>query len=315
MTRTVVPIVVACILLGLASGCPRLRAPDAATAFDNQTDASNHGASFVGAGACRACHDDVARLNAQHGHVRADVEPRAVNGGVETGVQCESCHGPGSNHFGTRDGTVRIDTTAIFVDSSGVEKCDQCHGGASSPGAALVRASRGFIESGQQAPELRASGGHSTFACTFCHDPHASVVNDRAAAIRNECAVCHTDRNMAQHDGHVFVRGDYSERLTCVSCHMPFAGLTVSGTPTELTGAGRMGDVRTHIFRIDIDEGDLTVHQMLESDGAAVRQDAHGRAAVTVDFVCLRCHDGTGNAFPLRAVSANGIAVGLHLNP
>ena len=44
-----------------------------------------------------------------------------------------------------------------------------------------------------------------------------------------------------------------------------------------------------------------------------VVKDANGKAAVTIDFVCLRCHN-TENGFPFRLTlkSASEIARGIH---
>jgi len=234
----------------------------------------------------------------------------------EAGIQCESCHGPGSNHFLASGQEVIIDTAAIFVDPSGAVTCNQCHDRRAGAGEGVIRASEGFIEPEQQYAELRASGGHAAFSCTYCHDPHRSVAYDRAGAIRNECTACHADQNMALHEGFVFSRGAYAEPLSCASCHMPFATRSASVASADVVGDfGRMADTRTHIFRIEVDEQKLTFETMFEENGAAVRKDAQGRAAVTVDFVCLRCHNGMGNAFTIRAESANEIAFRIHGAP
>ncbi len=218
----------------------------------------------------------------------------------EPGVQCEACHGPASRHIGNpqaRD--LYVNTTA-----SG---CAQCHVRDS---VDAIAARDGFIESYQAVAELRASGGHASFSCGVCHDPHASVRNDRDSAIRNACTACHVDANMALHTGKVFSRpaDGYTEALTCESCHMPLA----ASLATAFAGvtAGRTGDIRTHIFRIATDGEDF--QSMFTPDGSQVAKDQQGRAAVTVDFVCLRCHDGRGNAGELSLGLAGNVAEGIH---
>ncbi len=92
---------------------------------------------------------------------------------------------------------------------------------------------------------------------------------------------------------------------------MPLA--TVSGSPAddEVTGElGRAGDTHTHIFRIRATPEDYTA--MFNAALTEVVKDSAGRAAVTVDFVCLRCHNGQGSAFPLTLRSAGQIAAGMH---
>lgn len=237
---------------------------------------------------------------------------------AEAGVQCEACHGPGGGHFTTSGSRVVIQRDRIYVDPNGRETCFDCHGAAGAGGA--IAAENGFIRPNQQGAELLASGGHSSFSCTICHDPHRSVLQDRAAAIRNECIVCHGDMNMAAHDGAVYTAANgYTETLTCLSCHMPFA--TTAGSPVlvetfdrgdSLGNFGRVGDTRTHIFRID--SGETGFADMLTADGTAVRTNAGGLAAVTVDFVCLRCHNGQGNVFGLTVQRAGEIAGQMHAN-
>ena len=148
--------------------------------------------------------------------------------------------------------------------------------------------------------------------CIVCHDPHTSVIYDRDNAIRNECTACHTGHNMALHEGLTYVQGDYVEQISCESCHMPFAGRSATNAGPEVVGElGRMGDVKTHIFRIDTTS--LSFETMFTPDGSAVRKDSEGRAAVTLDFVCFRCHHGMGNAQAfMEPERAKDVAAGIH---
>ena len=184
----------------------------------------------------------------------------------------------------------------------------------------MIPAADGFVSHGAQGNELKASGGHASFSCMTCHDPHRSVFYDGENAIRNECIVCHTDQGMALHEGKVLrAESGYIEVLACQSCHMPFA--TKTGSENLLTvldfdgeprgeNQARIADTRTHIFRINTDNVDYTA--MFNSAGDQVLRDSQGRAAVTVDFVCQRCHNGTGNAFGLERDFASEIALGMH---
>ena len=116
---------------------------------------------------------------------------------------------------------------------------------------------------------------------------------------------------MALHEGRVYARGDYAEFLSCESCHMPYATKSASAAMPAVAGPlGRIGDVKTHIWRINTDDVDFSA--MFTADGTRVKKDSAGRAAVTVDFVCLRCHNDTGNAFALTVRSASSIALEMH---
>jgi len=236
----------------------------------------------------------------------------------EAGVQCEACHGPGSNHFTKVGDEVQINRSAIFVDSTGSETCANCHNRPYGGEDGVIQAKGGFIRHHEQYPELQASP-HAGFACTICHDPHRSVTYDRDNALRNVCTACHSTQNMTLfHENRIFVRGDYVEPLGCESCHMPFATKSATAVTVEvmdptgqpLGSVGRIGDVRTHIFRIDTRPVDYTA--MFTDDLSEVVRDEVGRAAITIDFICLRCHNGLGNAPAFTLSAAAQIADGIH---
>jgi hypothetical protein len=256
---------------------------------------------------CFRCHTTGAQAQDPDSPLSQDGRPGIRGTWTEPGVQCEACHGPGSNHVPNPQ------ARNIFVDAT-ASTCARCHTSGADP--SVILAADGFINADSQYAELHASGGHADFTCTVCHDPHASVVYDRSAGVRNECAVCHSDQTMARHGGKTFVRGEYAEELRCASCHMPFATKSVTAATPAIVGAtGRMGDVRSHIFRIDARNVDFTA--MFGADAGRVVTDSQGRAAVTVDFVCLRCHtDETAahnTAFPLSLEFASEIAQRIHV--
>ncbi len=71
-----------------------------------------------------------------------------------------------------------------------------------------------------------------------------------------------------------------------------------------------MGDTRTHIFLINPQE--QTFADMFTADGSQVILDSNGKAAVTLDFVCLRCHHGLGSAFKLDLHGVAMVAPAIH---
>jgi hypothetical protein len=405
-----------CALLG-ECGCPAPAPPPSAPVYNNTTDPTNGGATYLGSAACEACHPDVAAKQALHGHAhilnrilgqpltfpaqatRAIVpnppagyawgdtayviggyvrkakfidqtgfiavagiaspltqwdlsfppngtlpgfvlyEPATTAAGKaydyscfvchttgpkpqeasnprfqenrpgfigtwqEAGVQCESCHGPGSNH------PPNTAARMMYVNVS-ARACGTCHSRPFASGGGVILAADGFIQHHEQYAELLASPGHSGFNCVTCHDPHTGTNYDLANAFSQTCATCHPNMNMALHEGKVYARGDYGETLTCTSCHMPFA--TKSATSTIIgQSAGRVGDMRTHIFRINT--APVGYEAMFTADLSQVVKDADGKAAVTLDFVCLRCHN-TDNGYPFRLTlsQASDAAPGLH---
>jgi hypothetical protein len=222
---------------------------------------------------------------------------------AEGGVGCESCHGPGSKH-------PPVAPRNIYINPE-VSLCAKCHSKGDNPNVLL--AANGYVANNSQYQELLSSP-HAAFRCTTCHDPHTSVMYEPNNAIINGCLNCHQNHNMALHAGKVLVRGDYVEFLSCVSCHMPYASKSgSSATPAVVGPVGRMGDVRSHIWFINTDNVNYTA--MFSADGSTVVKDSSGHASVTVDFVCIRCHNDISNAFALTVKSASQIAPGLHLTP
>lgn len=213
---------------------------------------------------------------------------------LQANVKCEACHGPGSKHIVAPPRDIYVNPGADF--------CGQCH----TRQSGVILASGGFILNEQQYPELQASP-HTGFQCVACHDPHTSPNYQLQSALVNDCQNCHAGQTMALHAGKTYKQGDYTEVVTCHSCHMPFA--TRSAT-SVVSGAGRVGDVRTHIFRLSTEPVDYTA--MFTADGSQVAVGPDGQAAITLDFVCLRCHNGAGNVFTLDLPTAASIATGIH---
>ncbi|MDX2198651.1 MAG: cytochrome c3 family protein [Phycisphaerae bacterium] len=228
----------------------------------------------------------------------------------EAGVACEACHGPGGGHFSAEGSDVRIDRGAIFVDPDGSATCKSCHSGSFDSNDRQIRTIDGFVAPFQQANELLASGAHASFSCGTCHESHQSSSVDRSAAIRNECRACHADVNMALHDGAVFRRQDgYAEVLSCESCHMSYGVKRFSSAGFGLGGAG---DTRTHLFGISTQPQTFAA---ATDEAGNLRLDGDGRAGMTVDRVCLRCHnDAVDGLFSLTVARAAEIGPNLHLN-
>ena len=249
---------------------------------------------------CFRCHTTGPQSLAANGGLHQENRPGLQGTWALEGVQCEACHGPGSVHIQNPS------ADNIQIDSSQAA-CGRCHGNPVDP--QQLPAANGFVVGTLQWAEVLASP-HADFACTVCHEPHASVIYDRDNGVRNACQNCHPTANMARHENKVLAQGDYAEFLSCRSCHMPPAGRNGSST---IIGQARIGDTRTHIINIDIMNHDFRA--MLTADGQQVARDANGKAAVTVDMVCLRCHNGGGSAFALDLRAAAAIAEGIHNPP
>lgn len=250
---------------------------------------------------CFNCHTTGPQSIDTNGGQRQGNRPGIGGTWAEDAVQCEACHGPGSLHVPDPPaGNIILDATSAT--------CARCHVNQNDPTATPLAVQDGFIVGTQQLLEVAASP-MASFSCVVCHNPHASALYDPVNGIWNQCLACHPSQNMALHSGKVLALGDYVESLTCVSCHMPFASRNASSSTFDVLGStARVGDTRTHIFNINTVAG----ASMLTPDGTQVALDATGEAAVTLDYVCLRCHNGKGSAFPLTLQGAASIARGIH---
>ena len=219
---------------------------------------------------CGACHTTGWQTLDENGGVHQDGLEGISGTWAEPGVGCEACHGEGSEHVSGAG-----DKTKIVVDSS-AELCSRCH---FRDKGHRIEASGGFIRHHEQYDSMIGSS-HRNHECVICHDPHKSTRyaqgGEKGSGV---CITCHTDQQLLIEE---------MAHLECKECHMPYA--TKSATATG-EGVYKKGDVRTHIFKINPNPD----AEMFYEDGGKfyVASDAEGDAFVTLDFVCLSCHNGT----------------------
>ncbi|MBI4776813.1 MAG: hypothetical protein HY788_21980 [Deltaproteobacteria bacterium] len=274
---------------------------------------------------CGNCHttgwrhyDQVSNPNRQDGLPGMD-------GAFEfTGIQCESCHGAGSKHVTTNGDKSQITrvaqprTTDDFAVDMGYGKpvaCSECHtrdgekdypaykspyenaaGLTDSPGG-RIQAGGGLISHHEQYDELvginpnnaaagstRGPGFKSAkLTCIGCHEPHATTLYQETSGddpgVALDCTACHSDKT---------ITSGGMTALECVDCHMPYLVKSAIETFQNGTDAPDLGDIRTHILKID-----LTTTDQFTPDGA------FAYPWITGEFACKRCHSDDGPNFPI----------------
>jgi len=210
--------------------------------------------------------------------------PGLVGTWAYDGIQCEECHGAGSQH------AENPITVSVKIDRD-AESCGACH----SRGAVEeVNASNGFIQHHEQYEELFQSK-HIVLDCVICHDPHTGVVQLREAelpAVKTNCENCHFAE--AQ-----FEAGHDDVSVDCIDCHMPRLTKSAVGDPERFTG-----DLRTHIMAIDPNQ----VEQFNEDGTVALSQ-------ISLNFACRSCHNSVGPALNKTDEELISRAIGYHTPP
>lgn len=200
---------------------------------------------------CGSCHT----TNYREGG-RQEFLPGVVGKWTFEGIQCEQCHGPGKNHVLTGG-----NPSEITVDESSAA-CGTCHY-RTDPN--IIPASGGFIRHHEQYNEILKSDHGRFLNCVTCHDPHKTG----GSSIKISCADCHA--NVAgEYEGSAMGQAG----VKCEDCHMPYM------SKSAVSLRKYVGDVRTHIFKINLD----AAAKPFKNGGS------EARGFVTSEFACLSCH-------------------------
>ncbi|MFW6182276.1 MAG: multiheme c-type cytochrome [Chloroflexota bacterium] len=233
---------------------------------------------------CGSCHTTGFNARGQQ-----DEMPGIAGAWAMPGVQCEACHGPGSQHANApRSFEMTVNRDA--------EACTSCH---VRDNLDEVTVADGFIQHHEEYGDLFESK-HLVVDCVDCHDPHGGVVQYRQRGeetTRVDCESCHFE--VAR-----FQDNPIHERITidCVDCHMPRPIVNAVGDTEEFSG-----DVRTHVVAIDpfqisqfseTEEGETVVHQR-----------------IALDFACRGCHNPDGLGLPKTDEELLETAVNYHTPP
>lgn len=226
---------------------------------------------------CGSCHTTGYIPEGSH-----DGRPGLVGTWAFDGVQCESCHGPGSLHASNP----LAFTPHTNRDS---EACTACHTGE------LVIAN-GLIQHQDSTYGDLFPGKHAALDCVICHDPHTGVVQQRQTeqpATQTACENCHFS------EAENFKLEPHPRQ--CVVCHMPPLIQTAAGAPEQ-----HSGDYRTHQVSIN----PMQIQQFNEDDTLTTNQ-------LALNTSCRHCHvpEGGGFATPKTDEELLNAALNYHAPP
>ena len=228
------------------------------------------GAASVGSDKCLACHGDKHDWWKASMHAQNDGDNRVV----PEMRGCESCHGPGGNHFGRAAGIG--DFNQAGAEEAG-QVCLKCH-------------AREYFAS----DFMRSTHAQAGVTCVSCHNPHDTQNKHELCLPPNQlCLDCHTTirAEFARLSHHPVDFEDPRTGMLCVECHDPHAGngrAMLSAPPDEFC-------VQCHVDK----QGPFIYPHVAYESGP-------GRG-------CLTCHDYHGSNAPnLLKLSDRGLCLQCH---
>jgi len=182
----------------------------------------------------------------------------------EVGVQCEACHGPGSDHVALAGERAMIINPALLDFQAQTEVCGQCHSRGTDPtgvyefpvdfqpGGAL-KLDDAFIAAADEEhfwPDGSSRAHHQEYldwqksphaagvSCVFCHvsHSHGETAHQTRWVGNHRCLICHEEKR----DLETHVPYMQTQTAFCTDCHMP--------TLAEAATAEYNFDIHSHTF-------------------------------------------------------------------
>lgn len=192
----------------------------------------------------------------------------------ENSVGCESCHGPGGQHYKLKNKkTIKQEggTLKILIDKR-AEMCGTCHNRNRDNSINIVAGD--LLQSRQQYSELMGSlKGKENMTCVSCHDPHGT--SSKSINFTQSCIDCHEENEK--------IKIESMDHVTCIDCHMPFV---VSGAYDTKVKNYHRGDSRSHLFGISNDPNYTMINDKIKQAVA----DKDEIVRLTVEMACYSCH-------------------------
>lgn len=232
------------------------------------------GAKRVGSEACKDCHEKEYKAYGSSSHGRAEHDASRLGAGMD----CESCHGPGSLHVEADNDKEDpgFDTMVRFDKLPAAESnatCLSCHSG------------------GEQFYWKHSSHDRKGVSCVQCHSMHSAKDPGHAKLLRSEsvtqqCLTCHKAKHLTMSkSAHMPVK---EGSMDCADCHNPHGTATKhqvrAASVNELCTtchADKRGPVLWE--HAPVRENCLTCHEAHGANNDKVLTSKR-------PFLCQRCH-------------------------
>jgi Cytochrome c554 and c-prime len=185
--------------------------------------------------------------------------------GFALGIQCEKCHGPGSQHVTEEKGKrvpgapATVLNPAHFSRERQMDLCAWCHAGHGQPAKSSFSYLPGDVLDeyihlqkpapnapldvhGNQVELLKQSRCYlsSSMTCLTCHNVHEQQHDP--VAFSKRCLSCHQPNSVT------FARTDHPVTSNCIDCHMPKQETDL--IVFDFAGKKVKPEVRTHLIKI-----------------------------------------------------------------
>ncbi|MCC7476915.1 cytochrome c3 family protein [bacterium] len=244
------------------------------------------GAEYTGSEACLTCHTDQCSSWKESMHSLSDTDwQKAPNM-----RGCESCHGPGGNHWGRKAG---IGSFAYASDAESDAVCLTCH------------KDETFAPEYQRNTHVKTGVG-----CVDCHDVHSQLERHNLRASANElCLTCHQNQRLefAKFSHHPVDDSDARTGLQCVECHNPHGG---EGRAMLVANQ----DELCFVCHVDKQGPFIYAHAGYEAglgQGCSTCHDSHGSNSPNLlkmsgRGLCIQCHTDRVQHFPAQTCWSTG---------
>jgi DmsE family decaheme c-type cytochrome len=284
--RALFTILIVLVMAGPAWAQPRQQAAEKNVSSPSVPGAtvSAMDSKFVGAEACKTCHEDLYNSWEKTPHRKTTLN----KAGGPSKQGCEGCHGPGADHV-AGDG----DKSKIFVFENASTKdvnahCMTCHEGGT-----------------QHMNAINSSHTQNDVSCISCHSPHHAQTKE-FLLVKAQPELCYSCHLQQKSQFQMPFRHRVIEGLVqCSDCHNPHG--TVGAKQVR---ASATQDAVCFTCHADKQGPFVFEHEPVKIEGCSSCHIPHGGAnphmlrVSNVNLLCLQCHTNvTANA---KAGSAPG---------